>query len=45
MLYKGQANLDALIARLKTLDLANDEFKQEFVDLVGTFRDISADGQ
>lgn len=43
--YKGQANLDALIARLKTLDLANDEFKQEFVDLVGTFRDISADGQ
>ena len=38
--YKGQADLDALIARLRTLDLANDEFKQEFVDLVATFREI-----
>lgn len=38
--YKGQANLDSLIARLGTIDLANDEFKQEFVALIGQWRDI-----
>lgn len=37
--YKGQADLDTLIARLRSLDLANDEFKQEFVDLVAAFRE------
>lgn len=35
--YRGEATLEALIARLKQLDVANDEFRQEFVELVGTY--------
>ncbi|MBO5716366.1 MAG: von Willebrand factor type A domain-containing protein [Clostridia bacterium] len=32
--YKGTASLSGLIERLNALDLANDEFKQEFKELV-----------
>lgn len=32
--YKGTANFNSLVERLDTLDLANDEFKSEFRDLV-----------
>ena len=35
--YRGDATLETLIARLDQLDVANDEFKQEFVELVGTY--------
>ncbi len=35
--YRGDATLETLIARLGQLDVANDEFKQEFVELVGTY--------
>ena len=35
--YKGEASLGALIERLNTLDLSNDEFKQEFKELVNKY--------
>lgn len=37
--YKQDASFDSLIARLNDLDLAEDEFKQEFRDLVVTCSD------
>ncbi len=35
--YKADASLSALISRLASLDLANDEFKAEFRELVGAY--------
>lgn len=35
--YKADASLSSLIARLEALDLANDEFKAEFRELVNTY--------
>ena len=37
--YRGDATLQTLIERLGRLDVANDEFKQEFVELVGTYHE------
>ena len=37
--YCGDATPEGLIARLDQLDLANDEFKQEFAELVRTYRE------
>lgn len=37
--YKANADLNALINRLSALDLANDEFKSEFRDIVRLYRD------
>lgn len=36
--YKANANLESLAARLEQLDLANDEFKSEFRDLVKEYQ-------
>lgn len=36
--YKGDSNLDDLIARLAQLNLENDEFKAEFRDLVSIYK-------
>ncbi len=38
--YRGAADIDALITRLESLDLANDEFKQEFVEVVKAYRSM-----
>ena len=37
--YKADADLNALVSRLGDLDLSNDEFKDEFRELVITYRD------
>ena len=37
--YKANANLAKLLERLSSLDLANDEFKREFCDIVSKYLD------
>ena len=43
--YKGNASLNHVIAQLSGLDLANDEFKSEFRDLVGRYQEKYNDQQ
>lgn len=40
--YKADADINSLVDRLARLDFANDEFKDEFKKLVGTYRDLIA---
>ena len=43
--YKANADFDRLIAQLQGLDLANDEFKSEFRDLVGKYSELYNNSQ
>ena len=42
--YKADSNIDTLITRLSGLDLADDEFKREFGNLVVKYRDMKENG-
>jgi Ca-activated chloride channel family protein len=37
-LYKGSANINSVITRLESLDLANDQYKSEFLTLMRKFK-------
>lgn len=43
--YKGTATLDGLIERLSQQDFSNDEFKQEFKELVSTYKTKCVDAK
>ncbi len=43
--YKGDATIEALLARLATLDLSDDEFKQEYKELVSKYYENMKDVQ